>query len=45
LCGYSPGDPESLRSAVTLALTRTVPADPAPFDPDAYFTWMLGEPR
>jgi hypothetical protein len=45
LCGYCPGEPESLRSAVTLALTKKVTPDPAPFDPDAYFTWMLGEPR
>jgi glycosyltransferase involved in cell wall biosynthesis len=45
LCGFSPGDPESLRSAVTLALTNKVPPDPTPFDPDAYFTWMFGEPR
>jgi glycosyltransferase involved in cell wall biosynthesis len=45
LCGFSPGHPESLRSAVALALTRTVPPDPVPFDPDAYFNWMLGDPR
>jgi glycosyltransferase involved in cell wall biosynthesis len=45
LCGFSPGDPESLRSAVALALSSKVAPDPAPFDPDAYFTWMLGEPR
>ena len=45
LCGFSPGDPESLRSAVALALTSTVTPDPVPFDPDAYFSWMLGEPR
>ena len=45
LCGFSPGDPESLRSAVALALTSRVTPDPVPFDPDAYFTWMLGKPR
>jgi glycosyltransferase involved in cell wall biosynthesis len=45
LCGFRPGDPESLRSAVALALTKTVTPDPGPFDPDAYFDWMLGEPR
>ncbi len=44
LCGYSPGDPESLARAVTLALTTDVPSDPAAFDPDAYFDWMLGFP-
>jgi glycosyltransferase involved in cell wall biosynthesis len=45
LCGFSPGDPESLRSAVAVALTSKMTPDPAPFDPDAYFTWMFGEPR
>ena len=45
LCGFAPGDPDSLRSAVALALTKEVTPDPAPFDPDAYFNWMLGEPR
>jgi glycosyltransferase involved in cell wall biosynthesis len=41
LCGFSPGDPDSLVRAVTLALTTDVPSDPAAFDPDAYFDWML----
>jgi glycosyltransferase involved in cell wall biosynthesis len=45
LCGFSPGDPESLRRAVALALTKDVTPDPAPFDPDAYFDWILGDPR
>lgn len=45
LCGFSPGDPQSLRSAVALALSKDVTPDPVPFDPDAYFNWMLGEPR
>jgi len=42
LCGFTPGDPDSLRQAIETALTRQVLADPAPFDPDAYFEWMLG---
>jgi len=42
LCGFAPGDQESLRGALALALTRNVAPDPAPFDPDAYFNWILG---
>lgn len=45
LCGYDPGDLDSLRRAVSLALTAQVTPDPAPFDPDRYFGWMLGAPR
>lgn len=45
LCGFQSGDPCSLREAVAAALTADVPADPAPFDPDAYFGWLLGAPR
>jgi glycosyltransferase involved in cell wall biosynthesis len=45
LCGFSPGNPESLRHAVALALTQDVAPDPSPFDPDAYFSWMLGDPK
>ena len=45
LCGYDLGDPGSLRRAVTRALTAQVTPDPAPFDPDRYFGWLLGEPR
>jgi glycosyltransferase involved in cell wall biosynthesis len=45
LCGFQPGDPDSLRHAVKLALTTSVRPDPAPFDPDAYFEWLLGAPR
>jgi glycosyltransferase involved in cell wall biosynthesis len=45
LCGYVPGDPCSLRRAVVRALTTDVAHDPAPFDPDRYFSWLLGEPR
>jgi hypothetical protein len=43
LCGFAPGDPDSLELAVKTALTSSVTPDPAPFDPDAYFTWMLGD--
>jgi glycosyltransferase involved in cell wall biosynthesis len=42
LCGYQPGDPDSLRQAVKSALTADLTPDPAPFDPDAYFDWLLG---
>jgi hypothetical protein len=43
LCGFEPGNPDSLELAVKTALTSSVTPDPAPFDPDAYFTWMLGD--
>lgn len=42
LCGFTVGDAESLRHATDLALTMQVAPDPAAFDPDAYFDWMLG---
>ncbi len=45
LCPFTPGDPDSLRRAVALALTTDVVPDPAPFDPDAYFDFILGDPR
>ncbi len=45
LCGYTPGDPDSLRRAVQAALTADVVPDPGPFDPDRYFGWLLGPPR
>jgi hypothetical protein len=45
LCGFSPGDPDSLRYATQRALTEEVSPDPAPFDPAAYFDWLLGQPR
>lgn len=44
LCGFTPADPGSLPSAVKLALTMDVTPDPKPFDPDAYFDWILGCP-
>ena len=45
LCGFTPGDPDSLHRAIALALTKEVVPDPSPFDPDAYFDWMLGCPQ
>jgi Glycosyl transferases group 1 len=43
LCGYTVGDPDSLRRATETALSLTLAPDPGPFDPDAYFDWLLGE--
>jgi hypothetical protein len=43
LCGYEIGDSASLRSATETALAAQVAPDPAPFDADAYFNWMLGK--
>ena len=45
LCGFSPADPDSLSHALKLALISDVSPDPGPFDPDAYFDWLLGVPR
>lgn len=45
LCGFTPGDPGSLRRAIALALTKEVAPDPSPFDPGAYFDWLLGPPQ
>ena len=42
LCGFAPGNPESLRAAVAQALVKQVAPDPTPFDPDIYFHWMIG---
>ncbi len=44
LCGFRPGDQASLRDAIERALATQVAPDPEAFDPDAYFTWMLGPP-
>jgi hypothetical protein len=44
LCGFSPGDANSLLNATKLAFSKHVTPDPAPFDPDRYFQWMLGSP-
>jgi Glycosyl transferases group 1 len=43
LCGYTLGDGDSLLHATRTALTALVAPDAQPFDPDAYFDWMLGE--
>ena len=45
LCGFVPGEPDSLRRALSLAMTTDVAPDPRPFDPDAYFDWILGRPQ
>jgi hypothetical protein len=42
LAGFTVGDPDSLLEATKQALSSEITADPAPFDPDAYFDWMLG---
>jgi glycosyltransferase involved in cell wall biosynthesis len=45
LCGFDLDDEVSLRCATIRALSTNVAPDPALFDPDAYFNWMLGTPR
>jgi glycosyltransferase involved in cell wall biosynthesis len=45
LCGYEVSDLDSLRHATETALAVEVAPDPAPFDPDAYFDWMLGDSK
>jgi glycosyltransferase involved in cell wall biosynthesis len=45
LCGYSVGDPDSLLHATETALGGGIIPDPAPFDPCAYFEWLLGSGR
>ncbi len=42
LCGFTPGDARSLLGALECALTATIAPDPVPFDPGAYFGWLLG---
>ena len=42
LCGFDPDDPDSLRCAIKSALTTQMTPDPLPFDPAAYFGWLLG---
>ena len=44
LCGYAAGDAASLHRALERALIADIAPDPAPFDPDAYFDWILGSP-
>jgi len=43
LCAYRVGDRDSLLQATEKALSMNLAPDPAPFDPDAYFDWMLGK--
>jgi glycosyltransferase involved in cell wall biosynthesis len=45
LRGFTIGDAESLRAAAKRALADAVTPDPAPFDPAAYFGWLLGDLR
>lgn len=45
LCRFTVGNPDSLRDAIKRALTMKLAPDPALFDPDAYFTWLLGTPQ
>jgi hypothetical protein len=45
LCGFTVGDRDSLQSATEQALTKEMMPDPEPFEPDAYFNWLLGAPR
>ena len=42
LYGFELGDADSLLRATEHALASEVTPDPDPFDPDAYFDWMLG---
>lgn len=42
LCAYTAGDRDSLRYATETALAVEISPDPDPFNPDAYFEWMLG---
>ncbi|MGK5110421.1 glycosyltransferase [Geodermatophilus sp. CPCC 205506] len=42
LFGFRSGDARSLADALAGALAAEVPPDPAPFDPRAYFDWLLG---
>jgi len=43
LCAYTVGDQDSLLRATQLALAGGIVPDPAPFDPGAYFEWLLGD--
>lgn len=42
LYGFSVSEPESLLNATELALAKDIMPNPEPFDPTAYFDWMLG---
>lgn len=43
LCSFTRGDDGALRDAVARALTIEVAPEHQPFDPKAYFTFLLGE--
>jgi hypothetical protein len=45
LYSFAPGDLDSLRNATQLALLAAPVPDPGPFDPNAYFDWLLGAPQ
>ena len=45
LCGYTVSDADTLRQATRMALAAEIAPDPAPFDPGAYFEWLLGSRR
>ena len=42
LCGFDAASRDSLLHATDLALKGRISPDPGPFDPQAYFEWMLG---
>jgi len=42
LCGFVADRPGSLEDAVQAAMTKEIRPDPAPFEPDSYFDWLLG---
>jgi glycosyltransferase involved in cell wall biosynthesis len=42
LFGFTFGNPDSLLQATERALTAKIASQPAPFDPDTYFDWLLG---
>jgi hypothetical protein len=45
LCGFAEGNLGSLREATEIALKKEVKPDPTPFNPEAYFNWLLGPSR
>jgi glycosyltransferase involved in cell wall biosynthesis len=42
LCGFNANDLTSLCHAIARALSAELRPDPAPFDPNTYFRWLLG---
>jgi glycosyltransferase involved in cell wall biosynthesis len=45
LCSFTPGDTASLLQATEVTLAADIEPDPSPFNPDAYFSWLLGAPQ